>query len=414
VKPWFVVARREFLERVRTKWFLIGTLLGPVGMVALIVIPALLARAGATDVRVRVVDHTGQIGETLVSAFARLGWHAEQAAPTTAESELLDQIRAQRINGFLTIPPDGMTAPIVVYKGDNGTNQVLVKTMEVIVNQVVQKRRGASAGLDEQQLTQILRPIGVLSEHTTGETKGSQGAATFIIGYFVMFILCMAILLYAINVMRSVVEEKTSRVVELMVAAIKPRSLMLGKIIGVGSVGLVQLGVWLTMAVLTLKYRDALLGAVGVKGGGGFSVPPLRPQEIFVILVYFVLGYFFYAAVFASVGAMVSSDQEAQQAQTVVTLPLMVMMACVQVVANDPRGAATEVLTQLPLSSAILMPMRYLLGGAGTEHVAISLLILVVSTALVTIAAGRVYRVGILMVGKRPSLRELVRWIRYR
>jgi ABC-2 type transport system permease protein len=133
-----------------------------------------------------------------------------------------------------------------------------------------------------------------------------------------------------------------------------------------------------------------------------------------IVLAYFVAGYFFYASLYAAIGAMVNSDQEAQQAQTPVVLLLIVPVLCVQLVASDPRGGAAEVLTLIPFSSPVLMPMRYLLGGATGLDVLLSLGVLVLSTAAALMLAARIYRIGILMYGKRPSLRELARWLRYR
>jgi ABC-2 type transport system permease protein len=233
-----------------------------------------------------------------------------------------------------------------------------------------------------------------------------------LVGYAVMLILYMAIVLYGVNVMRSVVQEKTTRVIELLVAVARPRALMLGKIFGVGAVGLVQIGVWLAMAVLTLQFREQLLGALGVGGAGGVSVPPLRAAEIALVLGYFVAGYFFYASIFAALGAMVSSEQEAQQAATPVSLLLIVPLVCVSLITADPRGEAAQWLTMIPLSAPLLMPMRYLLGGASGAEVALSMGLLVLSTGLVVVLAARIYRVGILMYGKRPTLRELLRWMR--
>jgi ABC-2 type transport system permease protein len=222
----------------------------------------------------------------------------------------------------------------------------------------------------------------------------------------------MAIVLYAVNVMRSVVLEKTNRVVEIMVAAAKPRALMLGKILGVGAVGLIQIAVWAAMGLVTMTYRAEILGVFGVEAGG-WNVPPIGADAVAVILAYFLLGYFFYASLYAAIGAMVSSDQEAQQAQTPVILLLILPVMCVQLVANDPRGSAAELLTLIPFSSPILMPMRYLLDGATGVSVAISLAILAASTWAAAWLSARIYRVGILLYGKRPSLRELGRWIKY-
>jgi ABC-2 type transport system permease protein len=135
--------------------------------------------------------------------------------------------------------------------------------------------------------------------------------------------------------------------------------------------------------------------------------------DVLVVLAYFLLGYFFYAAIFAAIGAMVSSEQEAQQAQTPVMMLLVIPVASVQLIANDPRGPVAEALTQIPFSSAVLMPMRWMLGGATAIQLLISMAILAGSTVLVTRLAARIYRVGILMYGKRPTLSELGRWLRY-
>ena len=410
---WFVIARREFLERVRTKWFIISTLLGPIGMVALIVIPAVLARVGDKEVRVKVVDHSGRVAPLVVPALQKARWHVEEVPATTPPATLDAEIRRDQIDGYIVIPRDAVDAGETVYFGDNATNQGVAIAIDRTIRDAVQKLRAGDIGISQDKLAQVLKDVNVRSTHWTGEGEKSSGAAAFLVGYIVMFILYMAIVLYAINVMRSVVQEKTSRVVELMVAAAKPRALMAGKILGVGAVGLCQLIVWLGMAWFSVEYRDSVLGVFGVSGAGGFQVPALRPQEIAIALTYFLLGYYFYAALYAAIGAMVSSEQEAQQAQTPVVLLLIIPMACMSLVANDPRGTTAEVLTMVPFSSPVLMPMRFLLGGASALQVALSIAILTASTAVVAAMAARIYRVGILMYGKRPSLRELVRWLRY-
>jgi ABC-2 type transport system permease protein len=414
--PWLVIAKREFVERVRTKWFVIATLLGPIGMIALIVIPAVLARAGAESVTVKIVDRTNKLGAVISTKLATdRHWNmvAVPDGPEAAPDKLLAQIQSGEINGFITIPADALDAGTITYQGDNATNQGVVVALHRAIRDSVVQFRATAIGVSEQQVATLTAPISLDILHTTGEAEGTSGGIVFLIGYVIMFILYMAILLYAMNVIRSVVQEKTSRVVELMVAAARPQALMAGKILGVGAVGLFQLTVWLGMAYLTMTYRQQVLGVIGVEGAGGVAIPSLRPQEVALILAYFLLGYFFYAALYAAVGAMVSTEQEAQQAQTPVVLLLIIPMTCMQLVANDPRGGTAELMTMLPFSSPILMPMRFLLGGASAAQVAVSLAILVASTAGVVFLAARVYRTGILMYGKRPTMRELLRWLRY-
>jgi len=409
---WAVIARRELLERLRTPWFVIVTLLGPVMMVALIVVPVVLGRVGDQSARVQLLDEGGTLGEPLRAALVKEGWKVEVVPPDTTEATLLGRIRDDSIDGFLTIPKQAPSGGIFLYQGDNATSEPAMRILIRVVTDTVRTARGQALGLSVDKIDAMMAPVAVAPVHTTGEAAGSSGIAAFLVGYVVMFVLYLAIVLYAANVLRSVVQEKTNRVVEIMVAASKPRALMLGKILGVGSVGLIQITIWAVMGVLTLNYRAALLGTFGVDAGD-WNVPPMDVVDVAVILVYFLLGYFFYAGIFAAIGAMVSSEQEAQQAQTPVMMILVVPMLCVQLVANDPRGMVAEVLTQVPFSAAVLMPMRWSLGGASVTSLLISMAILAGSTYLVAILAARIYRVGILMYGKRPSLRELLRWLRY-
>lgn len=409
---WLVIALREFLERVRTRWFLAVTLLGPILMIGVIVVPALLSRAADHTARLEIVDHSGRLGQPLVASLTQVRWRGEVVPSSTPEVELLARIKANQIDGFLVIPAEMPERGVVVYQGDNATSMVAMRELYEVINKTAQALRGIDAHVEPAILERVLRPVEFDPRHTTGKAEAGSGQSAFIIGYAVMFVLYMSILLYAANVLRSVVQEKTNRIMEIMVAAAKPRALMLGKIVGVGAVGLVQIAIWAAMAMLTLTYRGTLLGAFGVEAAD-WSVPPLTLLDVGVVLGYFLCGYFFYAAIYAAIGAMVSTEQEAQQAQTPVMMLLIIPVASVQLVANDPRGPVAEVLTQIPFSSAVLMPMRWLLGGASVGSLLLSVAILIGSTVLVTRLSARIYRVGILMYGKRPSLRELARWLRY-
>lgn len=417
---WLVIARREFLERVRTVWFVLVTLLGPIGMVGILVIPAYLGvKSASKGVHIEIVDRTDSgLGEVIAAVddnpvASDYNFRIDSVPVETTEDELLARIRHEQIDGFLILPADTMSGGQVQYKGDNATNFGVMRGLHEVVNFVVRAARARALGVDRETAAALMEGVRFDAIHTTGEADATSGEASFIVGYAVMFILYMAILLYAVNVLRSVVQEKTSRVVEIMVSAVKPRAMMLGKILGVGGVGLFQLCIWAVMALLIIRHREVVLGLFGIEGAGSFSLPALDVVAIVLVLAYFLLGYFFYASLYAAIGAMVNSDQEAQQMQTPVVILLIIPVLCVQIVANDPRGGIAEALTLIPFSSPVLMPMRYLLGGAGPIDVALSLAVLIASIAGAVFVAARIYRVGILMYGKRPSLRELIRWIRY-
>ena len=408
----WIIARRELMERIKTKWFIVITLLGPLFMVALVVVPTVLQVKSSSGARVEVIDHSKVLGAPVVATLQKRDWKATLIDPTTSNQTELDRIRDDKINGFLVIPADAVTGGKPIYLGDNVTNQMVPAMLDRAVSEAVANARADVLKLDAAQREMLVKPVEVLTMHSTGTSEGSSGLGSFLIAYILAFILYMVITLYGVAVMRSVVQEKTSRVMEFLVAVVKPQSLMGGKILGVGGAALIQLTVWLAFGALALAYRDQLLGLFGIAAGTS-PMPALDLASVVIVLVYFILGFFFYAAMYAAVGAMVSSEQDTQQVQMPVTMLLVIGVMCFQLIAGDPRGTASAVMTQVPFWSPLLMPMRFLLGGATVTELAISLGILLVSTLLVVRAAAKIYRVGVLLYGKRPSARELLRWLRY-
>jgi ABC-2 type transport system permease protein len=408
------IAKREFIERVRTGWFIAVTVLGPLGMVGLLVIPAWLGmRSGKEVVTVQVVDRTARNMFPLLARGAAKNVDLQSVPADVDEALLLGRIRDEKINGYLILPEDLLTGGEAVYRGDNATNVQFNMALIAWINAAAFERRANDAGISMETFARLgTPPIKVVARHDTGRGETKSPQASLVAGIAAMFLLYFSIIFYAVNVMRSVVQEKASRVVEIIVSAVKPSALMLGKVIGVGAVGLVQLVIWCCVALALIHFRVQLLGLFGI-AGSGVDMPPLDAIDVLVILVGFLLGYFFYAALYAAVGAMVNSDQEAQQLQTPIMILLIVPVLCFQLIANDPRSGAAQLLTLVPFSSPILMPMRYLLGGVGPAELSLSLAILLASTAATVKLGGRIYRVGILMYGQRPSFRELARWIRY-
>jgi ABC-2 type transport system permease protein len=408
-----VIARRELLERVRSKWFVAMTILGPVFMVALIVIPAVIASKSGKGARIEIIDRSATLGPKIVEAGASYGWVVSLLPTDTPDQVSLDRIKRDEINGFLIIPEDALTGGEILYRGDNAAGQMFSAQLQSSINAAIIKTRLEKLNMSSLEIVALMIPPNTKLLHSTGEATGSSGMGSFLIAYALAFILYMVLTLYGVGVMRSVVQEKTSRVMEFLVGAVKPQSLMSGKILGVGGAALIQLTVWLSVGALALAYRETVLGWFGITGAGAASLPPLAFTEISITLLYFILGYFFYSSMYAAVGAMVSSEQDTQQVQMPVTMLLVIGVMCLQVVSNAPRGSTAAIMTMIPLWSPMLMPMRFVLGGASLADVGISLLILLVSTVLVARAAAKIYRVGVLLYGKRPSVRELIRWLRY-
>jgi ABC-2 type transport system permease protein len=414
MREMLVIAKREFLERVRTKWFVAITLLGPVFMIGLIVIPVLIEGSGGKGAKIDIVDASGKLGAPLAQMLEAgdMHWHVQVVPPATTDAALLDQLKHKEINGFVRVPADAITGGKIVYRGDNATNQNVEVTLRTTISLAVIGARAAEYHLSEDQTKQLMTPADIQMLHSTGETAGESAGAAFMIGYFIAFILYMVITLYGVNVMRSVVIEKSSRVVELLISATKPRAMMAGKILGVGGAGLLQVAIWFGIGGIALAYRAQLLGLFGVAGGGS-ALPPLTLAQILVAIGFFILGYLFYSTMYAAMGATVSNEQDSQQASVPITMLLVIGFVAMTAVTGDPRGSTSMIMTQVPFWSPMLMPLRYVLGAASAGEVAMSLGILAASTVVLSRAAAKIYRVGILMYGKRPNLVELLRWLRY-
>jgi ABC-2 type transport system permease protein len=414
LRDMYVIAKREFMERVRSKWFVVMTVLWPILMVGMIVVPAVIGGQGTDGAKVSIVDKSGELGPSMSFQLGvLLKWNPTVVAADSDEKQLRAKIKSNEINGYVVIPKDALDGGEIIYQGDNASNQTVALLFSRVAQSVVIEKRAKRAGLSEVELVALNRPVNVSVKHTTGEEEGTAGVFAFLIGYMIAFFIYILITLYGINVMRSVVTEKSSRVVELLVAATKPRAMMSGKILGVGAAGLLQIGIWFILGALAMSQQDAILGLFGAERDPKMGLPSLGAIQVVVTLGCFVLGYLFYSALYAAVGAMVSSEQDSQQAQMPVTFLLVIGIIAITAVTGDPRGQASQIMTMVPFWSPMLMPLRYFLGGATLAQVGISLAILAVSTVIVARAAAKIYRVGILMYGKRPTMRELVRWLRY-
>lgn len=419
-----IVLQREFIERVRTKSFIVSTAVVPLFLVGIVAVPMAveLTRKGGETTIVVVDEAPAGIGDGVEASLAR------EPRRDRDERFVVDRIRrpladvqdslralvlAEEIDGYLHLPTDIATSSVVSYRGQSVTNLGRNDRIEAAASEAVQGVRLGAAGLDAEDLATMLQPVRVSAARIT--TEGEQGPTAesgmvfaFVVGMFLYFL----IILYGTQVMQSVQEEKTNRIAEVLVSTIRAKHLMLGKVLGVGLVALLQVTIWAALGAIALSQADRLTERFDLP-----AVPPLAALgiggwEAAALGLFGLLGFFQYAALFAAAGAAAETAEDAQRFFLPIFLPLVIPIALQQQILAEPRGTLATVLGWLPLTSPMVTPMRMGAGGIPTLEILGSLLLLVAGVWVIGVLAGKIYRVGILSTGKRPSMRELARWVR--
>jgi ABC-2 type transport system permease protein len=445
-KLW-VVIKREYLERVRSKWFIFTTIFGPVFFAAITILPSYMTMKGMKNAQVasiHILDATGtglgqrvadrltrqQNGAALPNVGNRVGARstagvAPQSIPSVvedvnppklavAESLATSDVMNKVSPGYLVLDSATLTNYTARYAGRNASAVGEMEVMQTAIRQSIIAGRLEGAGIKPERIDSLTSvKVDLTSIRLDERGRGDSGIVSFIFGAIVAFMLYMMIILYGQNVMRSVLEEKTTRVAEVIMASVKPDILLAGKILGVGAVGLTQQIVWVGSAAVFITYGAVMAKAMGMPAMQGVTFPTISPMLLLSLLLFFILGYVLYSAMFAAVGAMVGSQEEVQQAAQPVMLLLIASIIFFQPILLNPTGTLAVAMSIIPFSSPIIMPVRMTTIQVPPLELAGSLVALAI-TCLVTIwAAARIYRIGLLMTGKRPSLKELGRWIKY-
>ena len=415
-KVWAVI-RREFIERVRTKWFWVSAILGPVLLAGIIVFQIKQSIGGGVR-HIGVVD-TGSIGygARVVDALGEsksIRADEVRAGPGVFSSLTL-LVEAKEINGFLIVGDSLASDGKAEYRASNLSLQI-IEELQRTLNRVVEKARLEGRGVSPAVVTwaQALKITLDQKKCARGQCTAESAGASFLIAYLIAILLFMAILLYGVNVMSSVLEEKRDRIVEVLLSSLRPFELMLGKVLGTGAVSFFQFLIWGVSARVLASQRGAIARALGASPEQSQDIPlPHIPLEtLAVFMAFFLGGFLLYSAMFAAVGAMSSNEQEARQAQQPVTYLLMISYLSIIGLTNDPSSTFSKTLSVVPFTSPIATPVRWSAGNMGMGELVISLAMLAIAIVGVTWVAARIYRVGILMTGKRPTVKELVRWVR--
>lgn len=442
----FLIIQREYFSRVKKKSFLIMTLLGPLLMAGVMIVPVWLAMRDKTDHQVLVLDHSGlfvdQIPNTKEIKFTYGAEPIESAKAKLKDGpfDLIMEITRDPLNG-------DKTTPVLYYKKQPGisTEQYITNQMEnILFDYRLQGDSIDIAKIDRARRPVVLETIKV-SEYGKDEKTNSE--TNMLVGFTLAIAIYIMIFLYGAQVMRGVIEEKTNRIVEVIISSVKPFQLMLGKIIGVAMVGLTQFLLWiiLTFAISAVVNSFILKDQIAdqitrtqqtekvmkndITAHSDKMQKVKTPNEamdfmdnlkkidathiILCFAFYFLIGYLLYAALFAAIGSAVDSEADTQQFMLPVTAPLIISFAIAQGVATDPDSGLAQFFSIFPLTSPIVMMVR-LPFGVPVWELSLSMVCLVAGFLFFTWLAGKIYRTGILMYGKKTSWKELGKWLFYK
>jgi ABC-2 type transport system permease protein len=424
-----VIIRREYLERVRTRSFLVLTLLLPALMTVLMSLPAKLASMGEKGQHIVIVTSNAQFGESVRQQLLSTpvideddpSASSEKAKQkpddqytidvdtnaTEAERTVLrDKVSNHTLDGFLWLTDDAIAAKKVTWNSGEMAGFHERSWLSESMSHVVQQQLLRHNGLSAAQADQLLEPVKVdpIRIERGRETK-SNGTGRLLEIVVMVMLLYLAVLFYGISVMRSVLEEKTTRIMEVLLSSATSTELMIGKILGVGAVGLTQILVWVLMA-----------GAVAfpsLAAQPSLSELQLSPGVLAAFAAFFFLGYLLYSTMYATIGAITTTEQEGQQLQFLVVIPLVLSVFMLTPVFRTPDATVVTWLSLIPFFSPIVMYARIIIQTPPLWQIAVSLILLAATVAGMMILCARIYRVGVLIYGKRPNLPEILRWLKY-
>lgn len=428
----FIIAKREYLERVRSRSFVIMTFFIPVLMFGVTVVPTLLMNKGSTEVKRMVVVAADR--DTAEMIRSRIEQKQDEKTPgvttskkrglppshftvevstnaTPAEREALTQkVNQKQLDGFLWATPDAIAARKLDFVTRDTSSFIENGILGQTVSDALRRYALKSKGLKEDDIDAALQPVDVEAVSPLGK-NAPDPQSMFVATLAIVMVMYMTVLLYGINVMRSILEEKTSRIMEVMLSTASAKEMMAGKILGVGAVGLTQVGIWAAAAAAFAGYAVVTSGLIKTVKAA------MNPLLLLYFVVFFLLGYVLYSTLCAAVGSMVNSEQEAQQMQFLVMMPMILSVIFITNIFTHPNSPIAVFGSLFPFTAPLVMFSRIAIQPGSLRdiwwQIALSIGLLVATIYGMIWLCGRIYRVGILMYGKKPNLPEIMKWIKY-
>jgi ABC-2 type transport system permease protein len=439
-----LILKREYLTRVKKKSFLIMTIVGPILMAALIIVPVIMTKMEGEEMKVvAVVDKSYSFNKTIPETdFLKFAY-----LPAANLEDLKKNMSKSDYYAILFIPDNVLDSRVTQLYSNKQPSMSVKMHITNAIEKEIETMKLAASGIDKSVLESIKTNIDIQTIKWTEDGKEEQSNTELLmaVGFVSGFLIYFFIFMYGAQVMRGVIEEKTNRIVEVIISSVKPFQLMMGKIIGVAMVGLTQFLLWmiLTFAIVTIAqtilFSDQIMAtsqqmqASGMLSAGGIQqVAPIANEEMtdaaslfaslqsinFGLLIgsflfFFIFGYLLYAALFAAIGSAVDNEADTQQFMMPVTIPLILSLVMVQTVIQNPEGPIAFWMSIIPFTSPIIMMVRIPFGVSAWE-IALSMTLLVLTFIFTTWLAGKIYRTGILMYGKKVNYKELWKWLRYK
>ncbi|GAA4370513.1 ABC transporter permease [Hymenobacter saemangeumensis] len=452
-KIW-LIAQREYITRVRKKSFIIMSLLGPLLTIALFAVPLLIAKMSDKDKLVAVAD----AGNLFAGELPAPKEDVRFVAVPTDLAQAKAQYKAGKYDALLYVPPFEMENPAgFQIFSKQGVGLSLESDLRKTINKQIEMQRLRKSGITRETLDKLKADIDLqsISLSENGEKAASTGVSTAV-AYGAGFLIYIFIFLYGVQIMRGVMEEKTNRIVEVMISSVKPFQLMMGKVVGIAGVGFTQLALWvlLSMGISTVfagSVSPASAVAARTAQSGKLAQAAVEDDDTAVVqsetaaekterkqatlvsklskglsdmnmpliigcfLFYFLGGYLFYGSLFGAIGSAVDNETDTQQFMMPVTMPLVLTFVVSQaVLTTNPNGSVAFWMSMIPFTSPIAMMMRLPFGGVPAWQLALSMALLIGGFIGTIWLAGRIYRVGILMYGKKVTYGELSRWMFYK
>ncbi len=417
------VIKREYIQIIRTKGFIIGTILGPVLMAAFIVVPVVVQFIAVDQQeKIGIIDETGEIFMGLeqkldqklkdgTRRYLLISYSLKDDMEVLRE-DLNQKVLGKELSAYIFIPQDISEDGEAEFVSEHVSDFDKRGNFNRALSSIVIEKRLKGEGLDPKRISEYMRPVSLATKKVTKRGVERDAGGTFIISYFLVLVLYMTLLFYGQIILRGVIEEKSSRVVEIVLSSLKPFQLMAGKIVGIAAVGFTQYAIWALFGLAASRYSKKILTGL-FPAAASFPMPSIPSYILVYFVLFFILGYFLYATMYAAIGSMVNSEKEAQQLIMPVVMFLVVPILLMMFVIRSPDSSFSVVLSMIPFFAPILMLLRICVLLPPFPQIATSIILLILSIVLMIWLVAKIYRVGILMYGKRPSFGEILKWVRY-